>query len=91
MNEKGYGEAELDKSSSNSDAIRGRAQQNVDANGGAQSQGGTSGNKINEISETNPNRAKYMNAAEAEFAASEAEEGAEEVITVIEILNDIPD
>jgi len=36
MNEKGYGEAELDKSSSNPDAIRGREQQLIEANGGAQ-------------------------------------------------------
>jgi len=100
MNEKGYGEAELDKSSPNSDAIRGREQMNIEANGGAQSQGGTSGNAINGISDKNPNKPGYMNAAEEEFgpveAAGAAEgaegaEGAEEVIEVIEILNDIPE
>lgn len=91
MNEKGYGEAELDKSSSNPDAIRGREQQLIDANGGAQSQGGTSGNAINGTSDSNPNKGTYMNAAEAEFGASEAEGEVEGTVTAIEILNDIPD
>jgi RHS repeat-associated protein len=92
MNEQGYGEAELDKSSSNPDAIRGREQQLIEANGGAQSQGGTSGNAINGISESNPNRTQYMNAANAEFGAVEgAETGAEGTIEVIEIMNDLSD
>jgi len=65
MNEKGFGEAELDKSSTNPDAIRGREQQLIEANGGAQSQNGTSSNAINVVAESNPNRANYMNAAEA--------------------------
>jgi hypothetical protein len=92
MNEKGYGEAELDKSSSNPDAIRGREQQLIEANGGAQSQpGGTSGNAINGISDSNPNKETYMNAAEGEFGASEAEGEVEGTVTVIKILNDIPD
>jgi hypothetical protein len=68
MNEKGYGPAELDKSSPNPDVIRGREQQNIKANGGAQSEGGTSGNAINGISETNPNKQKYMNAADEELS-----------------------
>jgi hypothetical protein len=42
MNEEGYGPANLDKSSTNPAAIRGREQQLIDANGSAQSQGGTS-------------------------------------------------
>jgi RHS repeat-associated protein len=91
MNEKGFGEAELDKSSSNPDAIRGREQQLIDANGGAQSQGGTSSNISNGIAESNPNRTNYMNAAEAEFGAEEGTSTAEGVVTTVEILNEIPD
>jgi hypothetical protein len=49
-------------------------QQLIEANGGAQSQGGTSSNAINGVAESNPNRANYMNAAEAEFGAAEAGE-----------------
>jgi hypothetical protein len=67
MNEQGYGPAEVDKSSTNADAIRGREQQLIDTNGGAQSQGGTSGNAINGVSETNPKADVYKNAAEKEF------------------------
>ena len=67
MNAEGYGPAQLDKSSSNADAIRGREQQLIDAHGGAQSTGGTSGNKINGISASNPNGQKYINAANKEF------------------------
>lgn len=67
MNEEGYGPAELDQSSENADAIRGREQQLINQNGGAQSQGGTSGNAINGVSPTNPNAAAYEAAANAEF------------------------
>lgn len=63
MNKRGYGPAQLDKSSLNPDAIRGREQQNIDANGGAQSTGGNSGNRRNSISPKNPNRQKYLDAA----------------------------
>lgn len=56
MNEQGYGPAELDRSSSNKDAIRGREQQIIDVNGGAKSQNGTSGNAINGVSPANPKR-----------------------------------
>ncbi|HET9867312.1 MAG TPA: RHS repeat-associated core domain-containing protein, partial [Nitrospira sp.] len=66
-NAEGYGPAQLDKSSTNKDAIRGRAQQVLDANGGARSQGGTSGNAINEISQKNPKRTKYLKEAVREF------------------------
>lgn len=62
-----YGPAELDKSSMNPDAIRGREQQNMDANGGARSEGGTSGNAIRGISKSNPNIDGYMRAAQEEF------------------------
>lgn len=67
MNEKGYGPAELDKSSSNPNAIRGREQNLIDYHGGAQSQGGTSGNAIEGISSDNPNREMYLNASLEEF------------------------
>ena len=53
MNDKGFGPAALDKSSTNKDAIRGREQQLIDSNGGAKSQRGTSGNAINGISPNN--------------------------------------
>ena len=62
MNEKGYGPAELDKSSTNPAAIRGREDQNIELNGGAQSAGGTSGNAIRGISPANPNKAAYCSA-----------------------------
>ena len=67
MNDKGYGPAQLDKSSSNSDAIRGREQQLIDANGGAKSTNGTSGNAINGISTKNPKKKQYIDAANKEF------------------------
>jgi RHS repeat-associated protein len=67
MNEQGFGPAELDKSSTNPDAIRGREQQLIDANGGAKSQGGTSGNRINGVSDSNPKKPEYMDAAKKEF------------------------
>lgn len=67
MNEEGYGPAQLDKSSTNADAIRGREQQLIKANGGAQSEGGTSGNAINGVSPNNPKAGQYAGAAEEEF------------------------
>jgi len=67
MNEQGFGPAKLDESSPNPDAIRGREQQLIEENGGAQSQEGTSGNKINGISPKNKNAAKYREAAKKEF------------------------
>lgn len=36
-------------------------------NGGAKSQGGTSGNAINGISDKNPKKDQYMDAAKKEF------------------------
>ena len=98
MREKGYGPGELDKSSDNPDAIRGREQQLIEENGGAQSQGGTSGNAINGVGDKNPNKPGYMKAATEEFGeageaaeAAEGAEGAEEAVEVIEILNAIPE
>ena len=66
-NADGFGKAQLDKSSSNSDAIRGREQQLIDANGGAKSQGGTSGNAINGVADSNPNKETYVKACNGEF------------------------
>jgi RHS repeat-associated protein len=71
MNEQGYGPAELDKSSTNPDAIRGREQQLIKLNGGAQSEGGTSGNAINGVSPNNPKAGQYAGAAEEEFGTVE--------------------
>ena len=67
MNDKGFGPAVLDRSSSNSQAIRGREQMLIDHHGGAQSTGGNSGNAINGISSNNKNRDNYINAARGEF------------------------
>jgi hypothetical protein len=53
MNKEGYGPAVLDKSSTNTNAIRGREQQLIGRHGGAKSMGGTSGNAINGISPKN--------------------------------------
>lgn len=67
---KGYGSAKLDKSSTNSDAIRGREQQLIDQNGGAKQSGGTSGNQINSVSQKNLKKDKYKEAAKKEFGGS---------------------
>ncbi len=67
MNDKGFGPAKLDKSSTNKDAIRGREQQLIDANGGAKSQRGTSGNAINGVGPKNQKADQYRNAANKEF------------------------
>lgn len=64
----GYGPGRVDKNSPNADAIRGREQQLIDKNGGAQSQGGTSGNAINGVSPSNPNQERYQQACNNEFA-----------------------
>jgi len=66
-NKEGYGKAKLDKSSSNPDAISGREQQNIEKYGGAKSQGGTSGNAINGISNKNKKKDTYIKASEKEF------------------------
>ena len=67
MNKYGFGPAKLDKTSNSYDAIRGREQLQIEKYGGAQSTGGTSGNRINGISPKNKNREKYINAAKKEF------------------------
>lgn len=66
-NEEGFGPAKLDQTSSNPDAIRGREQQMIEKNGGAKSQGGTSGNTINGVSPTNPQRDQYLEEAKKQF------------------------
>lgn len=48
-------------------AIRGREQQLIDANGGAQSDGGTSANDIRGVSKGNPLGQTFHEAANAEF------------------------
>jgi hypothetical protein len=67
MTEQGFGPAELDQSSSNPDAIRSREQQLIGAHGGAQSEGGTSGNAYNGISRTNKKGPGYLDAATQTF------------------------
>ena len=66
-NKSGYGPAQLDKSSTNPDAIRGQEQYMIDKNGGAKSIGGTSGNAINGVSPKNPKAQQYENARKKEF------------------------
>ncbi len=63
MNEKGFLPAQLDKTSTDYNAIRGREQMLIDANGGAKSVGGTSGNAINGIGPNNKKKGIYINAA----------------------------
>ena len=67
MTPKGYGPAQLDRTSSNRQAIRGREQQLIDYHGGAQSTGGKSGNAINGIGDNNKKRKEYIKAAIKEF------------------------
>jgi RHS repeat-associated protein len=62
-----HGPARLDRSSTNPGAIRGREQQNIEASGGAQSSGGTSGNAINGVSPSNPNAQTYADLAKLFF------------------------
>ena len=59
----------LDKYSTSPQAIRGREQQLIDFRGGAQSVGGTARNKINGVSDWNPNGPYYNWASTAEFGA----------------------
>ena len=62
-----HGPAVIDKTSKNSDAIRGREQQNIEKNGGAKSSNGTSGNSINGVSSKNKKAGNYKKAANKEF------------------------
>lgn len=67
MKDKGFGPAELDRSSNSYEAIRGREQDLIDYYGGAKSTGGTSGNAINGISDKNPNKDLYISSSRDEF------------------------
>lgn len=68
LNEEGFLPGVLDKSSDSYNAIRGREQQMIEINGGAQSSGGFSRNKINGISSLNPaGPLLYIPAATSEF------------------------
>ena len=67
MNDRGFGPAVLDKSSSNRSAVRGREQMLIESNGGARSMGGTSGNAINGISPFNIYGGSYRQQAMREF------------------------
>ncbi|MFN4288642.1 MAG: RHS repeat-associated core domain-containing protein [Brevundimonas sp.] len=66
LTEEGFEPPQLDRSGS-AGAIRGREQQLVEANGGAQSVGGTSANRINAVGPRNPNGPRYRRDAEREF------------------------
>ena len=87
LDEEGYGEAKLVRSSSDPDAIRGHEDNQIRDGGGAQSAEGTSGNKIRGIAESNPKREAYLKAAAAEdeAAATEVE------IEVVEVFDEIPE
>ncbi|QTE36360.1 DUF6443 domain-containing protein [Mucilaginibacter gossypii] len=63
----GFGDAVIDRSSKNRFAIRGREQQLIDFFGRAQSDGGTSGNRIRGVSKVNPLGRIYHAAANAKF------------------------
>ncbi|MBO5495116.1 MAG: hypothetical protein J5964_05290, partial [Eubacterium sp.] len=61
MTSEGFGPAQLDKSTSNYVAIRGREQQLIDNYGKAKSENGSSGNLIRGISLKNPKIEHYLN------------------------------
>ncbi len=67
MNKKGFGPAEIDVVSTNPHAIRAREQVKIEELGGAKSQGGTSNNLINSISNKNPKKNYYIDEAKKEF------------------------
>ncbi|MCB1160613.1 MAG: hypothetical protein H7A25_26065 [Leptospiraceae bacterium] len=68
-NKEGFGKAEIDRISYDKNAIRGREQMLIDYHGGAQSEGGTSGNIYNSISKRNKKGPKYITAAIAAFGS----------------------
>ena len=67
MNAKGFGRAVDIGASENPHAVRGLEQIQIEEQGGAQSQGGTSSNAINGIAAKNPKRDAYLDAAKQEF------------------------
>jgi hypothetical protein len=62
-NKEGFLPPQVDKISTDYDAMRGREQNLIEYNGGAKSEGGISGNEINSISHRNKKRSKYLEAA----------------------------
>jgi len=69
LKQEGYSPAITDRFSPSKAAIRGREQQLIDNRGGAQSEGGTSRNKIRGVGRSNPMRVIYNAAATASFGA----------------------
>jgi RHS repeat-associated protein len=67
LKQEGYSPATLDKYSRSKAAIRGREQQLIDFYGGAQSEGGSSRNKIRGVGRNNPLRPLYNAAATASY------------------------
>jgi len=63
MNKEGYQPAEIQSTTLDPLVSRGQEQLGIERNGGAQSTGGTSGNKINGISSKNPRAQTYLEAA----------------------------
>ena len=63
MNVKGYKQAQLDKTSNNKNAIRGREQQLIEKYRAE----GRLANPINGISNKNPKKRKYINSSNREF------------------------
>jgi RHS repeat-associated protein len=63
----GYGPATLDQVTDSYSEVRGREQQLIDFHGGAQSDGGTSGNRRNGIWWWNPLRAHFIDASTRAF------------------------
>jgi hypothetical protein len=67
LNAEGFLPPVLDRSSPDKDAVRGREQQLIEINGGAQSSGGDSRNMIDGISSWNFRRQNYLDAATDQF------------------------
>ena len=70
MSEKGFSNVQIDQIAYGEQgklAIRGREQQLIYKNGGAQSEGGTSGNLIRGVSKINPKGIIYHDAADRAF------------------------
>jgi RHS repeat-associated protein len=67
LNSRGFGPAVLKQSSSSYSAIRGQEQRLIEQYGGAQSTGGSSANRINGVSASNPNGVQYYQDALREF------------------------
>lgn len=67
MNKEGVGAGELNKSSNNPAALRGREQHSIEANGGARSTGGTSGSAIIGVTPTSPTAGQSKATATSEF------------------------